>query len=169
MIGDVFTEGNVGALGAARSVYLALSEIASDKQSETFTVATSYIAQRAGVTSKTVRRMIAIFKKLGFVKTQPRSANGMKLATEYTLIRGDDSTIGLIYPTMGQARKTHLPIREESHEQSREGTARKEKVSVLKNGSGPTPPTNLNGDDGDIVIHERTGERFNKRTKEYVW
>jgi hypothetical protein len=163
MIGDVFTEGSVGALGAARSVYLALSEIASDKQSETFIVATSYIGQRAGVTSKTVRRTIKIFKKLGVVKTQSRSANGMKLATEYTLLRGDGSTMGLIYPTLGKARKSRLPIIEEYSEESREGTERKENKS----------PLNVNGDNGDehkdIVVHARTGEKFNKRTKEFVW
>ena len=30
-------------------------------------------------------------------------------------------------------------------------------------------PGNSNHDEDDIVIHERTGERFNKRTKEFVW
>ena len=74
LLAEVFAEDKVGSLAAARSVYLALSEIASDRQSDTFTVATSYIAQRASVTSKTVRRVIKIFKRLGFVKSQPRSA-----------------------------------------------------------------------------------------------
>jgi hypothetical protein len=89
IIADVFAEGRLGALTSARSVYLALSEIASDRQNDTFTVATSYIAQRAGVTSKTVRRVIKILKWLVFVKIQGRSASGLKLAYEYTLIRGD--------------------------------------------------------------------------------
>ena len=86
-IADVLEEGKHGNLTAARSVYLALGEIASDRQNETFTVATSYIAQRAGVTSKIVRRVIKILKRLGFVKMQGRSASGLKLAHEYTLIR----------------------------------------------------------------------------------
>jgi hypothetical protein len=163
MIGDVFTEGKLGALGAARSVYLALSEIASDKQSDSFIAATSYIAQRAGVTSKTVRRVITTLKKLGFVKMQPRSNNGIKLATEYTLIRGrHDPTMGKCDVTLSKADETHLPTREESREQFREGTARKEKESLSVNGD--------NGDyEKDTVVHARTGELFNKRTKEFKW
>jgi len=155
IIADVFAEGRLGALTSARSVYLALSEIASDRQNDTFTVATSYIAQRAGVTSKTVRRVIGILKKLGFLKPQARSANGLKLAYEYTLIRGD-CPIGLIYPSFGKAKKIALPTSEECDEESREGTARKEKEIFANN-------------DNDIVIHGRTGERFNQRTKEFVW
>jgi DNA binding protein with HTH domain len=154
-IADVSEEGKHGNLTAARSVYLALAEIASDKQSDTFTVATSYIAQRAGVTSKTVRRVIKILKRLGFVRIQGRSASGLKLAHEYTLIRGD-RPIGPIYPSFGKARKIALPTREECDEESREGTARKEKEIL---------PIN----DNDITIHARTGERFNRRTKEFVW
>src|SRR5262249_1346571 len=144
-----------GSLSAARSVILALSEIASDKQSDTFTAATSYIAHRAGVTSKTVRRATKTFKRLGFLKIQPRSENGLKLCSEYTLIRGHSST-GPIYSSLGKPRKTHLPTREELSEESREGTARKGKEVLAIN-------------ENDIVIHERTGERFNKRTKEFVW
>ncbi len=87
MIDDAFAEDQLGALASARSVYLALTQIASDRQNDTFTVATFAIAQRAGVSPKTVRRMIETLKKLGLVKTRARSADGLKLATEYTLIR----------------------------------------------------------------------------------
>jgi len=66
-IAEVFAEGRLGSLAAARSVILALSEIASDKQSDTFAAATSFVAHRAGVTSKTVRRMIKTFKRLRFL------------------------------------------------------------------------------------------------------
>ena len=152
-IAEAFAEGRLGSLAAARSVILALSEIASDKQSDTFTAATSYIAHRAGVTSKTVRRMIKTFKRLRFLRVQPRSENGLKVANEYTLIRGN-AAMGLIYSSLRKPRKTDLPTREELNEESTEGTARKEKEVFNEN---------------DIVIHERTGEPFNKRTKEFVW
>jgi hypothetical protein len=164
-IADVLEEGKHGNLTAARSVYLALGEIASDKQSDTFTVATSYIAQRAGVTSKTVRRVIKILKRLGFVTIQGRSARGLKVAHEYTLIRGD-CRIGLIYPSFGKAKKIDLPTREECSEESRESTARK----------GKNSSQNINGEEGhedggenDVIVHKQTGERFNKRTKEFEW
>jgi DNA-binding IclR family transcriptional regulator len=154
-IAEVFAEGKLGSLAAARSVILALSEIASDKQSDTFTAATSYIAHRAGVTSKTVRRMIKTFKRLRFLHVQPRSNNGLKVANEYTLIRGN-AAMSLVYPSLGKARKTDLPTREELSEESGEGTARKGKEVLAI-------------DENDIVIHERTGERFNRRTGEYEW
>src|SRR5262249_5466537 len=132
------------------------------KESETFTAASSYIAHRAGVTSKTVQRMIKTFKRLGFLRVQPRSQNGLKVATEYTLIRGNVE-MGLIYPSLGKRWKTDLPTREEWSEESRESTARKRKDTLS---------TNRNRDDQNeknVVIHARTGERFNKDTKEFVW
>ena len=97
MLADVFSASKIGSLSAGRSVYLALAEIASDKQTETFSVATSYIAQRAGVSSKTVRRVIGMLKKLGFVRIKARSINGLKASNEYTVIRGK-VPIGPIYP-----------------------------------------------------------------------
>jgi hypothetical protein len=153
MIADVFAEGKVGTLAAARSVYLALSEIASDRESDTFTVGTQYIAQRAGVASKTVRRVLKILKQLRFVKVQGRSSNGLKVANQYTLVRANNS-IGPIYPSLGKTKEIILPRREECTEESREGTARKEKEIVPINES-------------DIIIHPRTGERFNRRTGEF--
>lgn len=163
-LSEVFGEGNYGSLSAARSVMLALSEIASDKQSDTFTVSTSYIAQRAGVTSKTVRRMNTTFRKLGFVTIRCRSASGLKLSHQYTLIRGK-CPLRVIYPTMRKPRKVRLRTREESGEESTEGTARTgEHSSVIL-----TRKNDKSAGDGDVVIHSQTGERFNKRTKEFEW
>ena len=152
---DVFTEGKIGSLAVARSVYLALSEVASDKQNDTFTVATSYIAQRAGVTPKTVRRVIKILTRLGFLKVQGRSASGLKLASQYTLVRSNGS-IGPIYPSLGKTKETTLPRREECTEESTESKVSKGKEILSVN-------------DDDIIIHKRTGERFNKRTGEFIW
>ena len=161
-IAEIFAENRAGSVVAARSVILALSEIASDKQSDTFAAATSYIAHRAGVTSKTVRRMVKTFKRLGYLRVQPRSEKGLKVAYEYTLIRGN-AAMGLIYPSLGKARKTDLPRREESSEESRESAARKEKDSLITNGK------RSDKNDEEIVIDAHTGEQFNTRTQEYVW
>lgn len=145
---------------------LALSEIASDRQKDAFTVSTSYIAQRAGVTSKTVRRVTSTFQKLGFLAIRPRSANGLKISNEYTLIRGK-CPLRFNYPSMGKPCKIRLPRKEESDEESTEGTARKGKTSSV-----PVNKENdQNGEGGrdEIVIHPKTGEPFNKRTKEFEW
>ena len=166
ILADVFGEGRQGSLTAARSVILALSEIASDRQNDTFTVATSYIAQRAGVTSKTVRRMITTLKKLGFVFVRSRSGNGLKITSEYTLMRGK-CRLSVIYPSMGKRRKLRLPRREESNEQSTEGTARKGKKTFVSQNEEKS--RNAEDNEEDIIIHPITGERFNKRTKEFDW
>ena len=161
-IGDAFAEGKIGSLAAARSVYLALSEIASDRQSDTFIAATLYIAQRAGVISKTVQRVTKILRRLGFLRMKGRSANGLKLANEYTLIRGNVS-IGPIYPSLGKTKEITLPTREECTEESTESTARKGKDSLS------TDAKRGEQTEEDIVIHPRTGEQFNKHTKEFVF
>src|SRR5262249_42394320 len=165
-LSDVYGEGKHGSLAAARSVMLALSEIASDKQKDTFTVSTSYIAQRAGVAAKTVKRVTNTLKKLGFVSIRPRSANGLKIANEYTLIRGK-CPLHLSYLSMGKAPKIRLHRREESNEESTEGTARKRKTSCIS----VNQENAQNAEDGrdEIMIDPKTGERFNKRTGEYDW
>jgi len=165
-LSDVFGEGGHGSLSAARSIMLALSEIASDRQRDILIVATSYIAQRAGVTSKTVRHVIKTFKRLGFVIVRPRSANGLKTRSEYTLVRGR-VPLRLSYPSMGKPTQIRLPRKEESNEQSTEGTTRKGKHSCVT----LNQKKDQNGDEGqeEIVIHPETGERFNKRTGEFEW
>jgi len=168
-IAEVFAEGRLGSLAAARSVILALSEIASDKQSDTFPASTSYIALRAGVTSKTVRRMVKTLKQLGFLHVRPRSRNGLKIASEYTLIRGS-APMGLIYSSLGKTHKTRLRTREESNEQSTESTARKGRNTLSTNAEREsTNGERADQNDENIVLHAGTGERFNKRTKEFVF
>ena len=162
MIADAFAQGKIGALAAARSVYLALSEIASDKQSDTVIIATLYIAQRAGVTSKTVRRVTKILKQLGFLKMQGRSANGLKLANQYTLVRSSGS-IDRIYPSLDKETAMTLPTREECIEESKESTARKRKNALSTNAK------RSDQNEEDITIHPRTGERFNAHTGEFIW
>lgn len=155
ILSQVFGEGKHGSLSAARSVVLALSEIASDKQSETFVASVSYIAQRAGVTSKTVRRMTTTFKKLGFLTMRSRSIAGLRASHEYTLIRGK-SQLRFVYPSMWKPPKNRLRTREESGEESTESTAR-------------TGNKTFEANQKEIVIDPETGEQFNTRTGEYNW
>ena len=64
--------------------------------------------------------------------------------------------MGRIYPSLGKTKEITLPTREECNEESTEGMARKEKEM-------------LSGNHDEIIIHERTGERFNKSTGEFIW
>jgi len=108
VLSDVCGEGKQGSLAAARSVMLALSEIVSDRQSDTFVAAIAYIAQRAGVAKKTACRAIKTLGQLGFVKTRKRSANGLKMPSEYILIRGK-CPLRLSYPSMSKSLKPVYP------------------------------------------------------------
>src|SRR5205823_3824211 len=83
---------------SARSLYLALCELASDKQSETFTVNKALIAHKAAVSVKTVERLLHGFEELALVRVDrnvARATSGsIKSANTYALLamRHGDAT-----------------------------------------------------------------------------
>lgn len=87
-ITEVFGESNQAA--SARSVYLALTELASDEQMETFTAAKALIAHKAGVSVKTAETRLKGLVELGAVRIEPQrgTANSgvIKASNKYTLI-----------------------------------------------------------------------------------
>ena len=95
MITDTFSESKPKQAGNARSVYVSLCQIASDERSDTFTVNKALIAYKAGVSVKTVERLLPDLEALGLVTIRPNKAAGMfKTANTYTLLpmrRGDAS------------------------------------------------------------------------------
>src|SRR5438552_19014356 len=66
MIGDVFSQkpGSINSACSARSIYLALTEIASDKQRDSFEASQAEIAARASLSIATVRRILPVFGRL---------------------------------------------------------------------------------------------------------
>jgi hypothetical protein len=84
----------------------------------------------------------------------------METSSTYTVIRGPlaDSELAL----------AHLPKSKRATEKEslEEGTARKKKVL---GGRSSYSSSLAAGEDGEIVIDERTGERKNTRTGEYEW
>jgi hypothetical protein len=106
----------------ARSVYLALCELASDAASETFTVAKALIAYRAGLSIRTVQRVLPDLEHAG-VLLVVRSA-GVKTASTYTLLsdpRGNGvSTSGHNGSTIGHGTgKGHLADKVEEGSEER--------------------------------------------------
>ena len=65
MIADVFSE-SIGSISinSARSAYLGLAEIASDKQRDRFDASQAEIAHRAGLSVASVKRILPVFKRL---------------------------------------------------------------------------------------------------------
>ena len=94
MITETFSEANQSA--SARSVYLALCQLASDEQSDTFTSRKALIAHKSGVSIKTVERILSDFEKLRVIKVHRNCAAGaFKAPSTYTLltIRHGDATM----------------------------------------------------------------------------
>ncbi|HWX16594.1 MAG TPA: helix-turn-helix domain-containing protein [Chthoniobacterales bacterium] len=151
MIADVF-ESTSGSVNAARSIYLALSEIASDRQSETFDATQADIAHRAGLSVATVKRILPNFQKLGLIRVKRNSINGIETRSTYTLIRG---ALAHHEPALAHQPKTKRATEEESSEESFEGTAR------MKNlGDSNTCDSSLAGS---------SGSKFNPHSGEYEW
>jgi hypothetical protein len=87
-ITKVFGESNQAA--SARSVYLALTELASDYQSERFTVNKALIAHKAGLSVKTVERLLHGLEEANFIRVQrelkPATGGAIKSPNTYTLL-----------------------------------------------------------------------------------
>jgi len=96
LITETFAESNQAV--SARSLYVALTELASDEQSETFTASKALIAHKAGLSVKTVERLLRGFEEMGLVKIDRNSASAtfgaIKSANTYTLpsMRHGDAT-----------------------------------------------------------------------------
>jgi len=99
MITETFSESKQSA--SARSLYLALCELASDKQSETFTANKALIAHKAGVSVSTAARLLNGLEELGLVKIDRNVAAGVfKAPNTYTLL-----AIGHSDLSIGNGRK----------------------------------------------------------------
>ena len=87
MITEAFAESNQAA--SARSLYLALTELASDKQSETFAVSKALISHKAGISVKTAERLLPGLESLGLVRVDRNTQPGLgaiKAVSTYTLL-----------------------------------------------------------------------------------
>lgn len=99
LITDTFSESNQAV--SARSVYVALTELASDNQCESFTANKALIAHRAGVSVRTADTILNGLRELGVLAIQSQrqavNAGVIKAANSYTLLaigNGCASTIG---------------------------------------------------------------------------
>jgi hypothetical protein len=96
MITNAFSESDQAA--SARSVYVALTELASDNESEAFTASKALIAHKAAVSVKTVERMLKGLEQLGVVDIKRRKIEGaFNAPNTYTLLplRHGDATLRL--------------------------------------------------------------------------
>jgi len=78
------------AVASGLLVYLALTEIASDKQSPTFQTTHGYIAGRIGLSQRTVQQRIHDLKEIGVLKYTVEA--GVRGPATYTLIQPSSET-----------------------------------------------------------------------------
>jgi hypothetical protein len=98
IITETFSESDQTA--SARSLYVALTELASDNESETFTATKALIGHKAGLSYSTVQRLLKGLQQLNLIRIQPGRINGaLKTANTYTLL-----TIGHSDRTIGHGR-----------------------------------------------------------------
>jgi hypothetical protein len=85
LIMETFSESDQAA--SALAVYVAMTKLASDFGSETFTATKALIAHTAGVSVSTVQRLLKGFEQLGVVKIERRAiAGAFKAPNTYTLL-----------------------------------------------------------------------------------
>jgi hypothetical protein len=99
MITDTFSESDQAA--SARSLYVAMTELASDNESDTFTATKALIAHKAGLSVSTVQRLLNGFEQLGVVRIErgfaERNSGAIRAPNTYTLLsigHGDSTTLG---------------------------------------------------------------------------
>lgn len=155
MIDDVFSENTgLGSLESARSIYLALAEIASDYgRDDNLEISQAVIARRAGVCVTTVKRILPTLVRLKFLKVKRNSVHGMMTRSTYTLVRGEVALSNKRL-ALGKVTENGLATLEEHSEECFEGSARKTKKCV-----GNTCGNSLVG----------KGDGFNPEKGEYEW
>jgi hypothetical protein len=91
-----YLEDNHGHSAFAVSTYVALSEFASDAQSETFTVPISQIARRAGASYRTTAEILNRLESLGLIRIQRNTVPGTKehAPSTYTMLGMPCLTLG---------------------------------------------------------------------------
>jgi hypothetical protein len=102
------------------AVYVSLTHIASNEQSETFDATIDHIAQYAGVSGSTTKRVLKVLEASRLIAIRLNYANGLQLSSTYTILAGG---LPLVHRELAAG---HRPIRgprttyEESSEESSE-------------------------------------------------
>jgi hypothetical protein len=106
MIRDYITDGN-GHSASALAIYLALTELASDQQSETFTATISQVKQRAGVSYRTAANFLKRLEANNLIAVQRSTIPGTKgnAPSTYTLL----TPLGNHCLTLGKQTQKCLP------------------------------------------------------------
>jgi len=152
---------------SALAIYVALTEIASDKQSETFQTTHSWIAALSGWSSRTVRARLKALQEIKLIEIitpDPRFANTYRL-----LSRGNGFRPGgnRCLPGGDGTKITPLPRSEESNEESTE-ERRKPARKPPTRSEVWTLEKQIRSAEEDLTALEEANAYEHRRTKESV-
>ncbi|NQV14693.1 winged helix-turn-helix domain-containing protein [bacterium] len=108
-------------LNSALALYLVLTEIASNQQTEKFPASYAKIAQMTGISRRSAIRIMREFEILGIVNVKRRKEGNRNLNSVYTLLSGDSQS--LVPGTKTGKLSPLRRIKEESVEESIEANA----------------------------------------------
>ena len=180
MITETFSESDQSA--SARSVYVALTELASDNGTETFTATKALIAHEAAVSVKTVERILKGLEQLGAVKIErgliagafnaPNTYTLLSLSKHVATLRHGDATLRL---EGSRSKSDKVKEKERNTNKPNTGTARSDVATrnVKSKSQRPASPgLGLEGKDSDWllttplhVLKRRHGKYQNERSQ----
>jgi hypothetical protein len=141
MIAENFAESK--QVASARCVYVALCELASDAAAATFTETEALIAHKAGVSVKTVERVLPGLVELGVLRIETATVSNqvhLKAPSRYTLlsIRLGDASMRL---GEGLTKSDKVEQVEQKNKKEEEGAfARKARTRTLSRSFSPKVP-----------------------------
>jgi hypothetical protein len=95
-------EASAISIASARSLYLALTEAASNRSKDSFIVTQGELASLAGLSRSTVNKLVSEFVEIGIIKIEARREGKINLPSIYTLLNSDECV------TDGQPVKTNI-------------------------------------------------------------
>ena len=125
----------------AIATYTALTEIASDEQRDQFTTTHSYIAQKAGLSPRTVGDHLRAFSEMGIIEMTVPKLRGpafFNLNTDAKLFPNDKQPLPSVRQPAVSERQ--LPTLEQSDDESSKNDSnnKKKKAGAFKNFSNPS-------------------------------
>jgi hypothetical protein len=163
MIRDCCEDGN-GHSASALATYLAVSELASDAQAETFTAPISQIARRAGVSYRTASSVLNQLESLKLIAVERHLVEGTKghAPSSYTLL-----TFGNGCRTLGKQNRNCLPRRLKNRNKLNTGAAHSDGSARKMTSKRQRPASpGLDGKEKNSAWLQRTPFHVLKRRRE---
>jgi hypothetical protein len=140
-------------VSSALAIYMSLTHIASNEQSETFDATLDHIAEHAGSSGSTVKRVLKTFEAAGIVLVKPNYANGLQLPSTYTLLTGEPAVVHSEPAAVHGGINGPWTTSEESEEESKKNQKETPTLQAKRVGVGIKGFEYVGEDGREIVEH----------------